>query len=118
MGPPDPGGLSTASTGSGPFLGDAKPGNVVIDVSNDAWLIGFGRGAAGQEVGWADEKVAGYRPWRDPRGQFMRLRGTQRLRSAQHVRDCATAEQFLVQTSQKTIRILPLHLRVEDSRNR
>lgn len=34
--------------------GDAKPSNVVIDLSNDAWLIDFG---GGWSEGWVDEKL-------------------------------------------------------------
>lgn len=40
----------------GVVWGDAKPGNIIIDLNGDAWIIDFGGGRAD---GWVDENLQG-----------------------------------------------------------
>jgi hypothetical protein len=42
--------------GAGIVWGDARIGNVMVDVNDDAWLVGFG---GGYTTGWVDEDKAG-----------------------------------------------------------
>lgn len=42
--------------GAGIVWGDVKPGNIIIDVHGDAWIIDFG---GGHTQGWVDEDKAG-----------------------------------------------------------